>query len=60
MIIELLNNLEPWHWLSLGLLLLGAEALGPSGFLLGTAIAAFLLAIINALFSDSSWQTQLI
>jgi membrane protein implicated in regulation of membrane protease activity len=60
MIIELLNNLEPWHWLSLGLLLLGAEALGASGFLLGTAIAAFLLAIINALFSDISWQTQLI
>jgi len=60
MIIELLNNLEPWHWLSLGLLLLGAEALGASGFLLGTAIAAFLLAIINALFSDITWQTQAI
>lgn len=60
MISGLLNNLEPWHWLSLGLLLLGAEALGASGFLLGTAIAAFLLAIINALFAELSWQTQII
>ena len=58
MMSELLNNLEPWHWLSVGLLLLGAEALGASGFLLGTAIAAFLLAIVNALFGDLSWQFQ--
>jgi hypothetical protein len=60
MILELLNNLEPWHWLSLGLLLLGAEALGASGFLLGTAIAAFLLSLINALMADISWHAQVI
>ena len=60
MISELLNNLETWHWLSLGLLLLGAEALGASGFLLGAAVASFLLAIINALIGDISWQLQLI
>ena len=58
MILELLNNLEPWHWLSLGLLLLGAEALGASGFLLGTAVAAFLLAVLNAIFAEISWQLQ--
>lgn len=55
---EWLSNLEPWHWLSLGLLLLGAEALGAAGFLLGTAIAAFLVAILNALIPAISWQSQ--
>lgn len=54
-----LSQLEPWHWLTLGLVLLAAEALGAAGFLLGTAIAAFTLAILNAMF-DMSWQTQLV
>ncbi len=55
---EWLSQLEPWHWLSLGLLLLAAEALGAAGFLLGTAIAAFLVALVNAVAPGLSWQTQ--
>ena len=36
---DMLTTLTPYHWLVLGLLLLGAEALGAAGFLIGAAVA---------------------
>ena len=53
-------TLEPWHWLILLFLLLGAEALGAGGFLLGSAAAAGLLAIVIWLSPIMSWPVQLI
>ncbi len=43
---ETLFELTAYHWLVLGLLLLGAEALGTAGFLLGAAVAALATGIV--------------
>ncbi|WP_263079069.1 NfeD family protein [Endozoicomonas sp. Mp262] len=56
---EFLNTIQPWHWLIIAFLLLGAEALGAGGFLLGSAAAAFLVAGAIGLSSDLSWAWQM-
>ena len=56
---EIFTQLTPWHWLALALLLLGAEALGAAGFLLGAAIAAFASAVVVWLFPDLAAGAQL-
>jgi len=57
---EIVNQLEPWHWLSLGMLLLGMEIIGVGGFLLGSGVAALLMAITLWAIPDMSWQLQLV
>ena len=52
-------TLEPWHWMILLFVLLGAEALGAGGFLLGSAAAAAVVSLWLWLVSDMSWPTQL-
>ena len=49
---------HPSHWLVLGFVLLIAEALGTSGFLIGAAVAAFVSAAIALFVPDMSvgWQ----
>ena len=59
------EQLSQWHWFIFGLLLLIGEALGASGFLLGTSIAALLMGVIvwiAASITDSGmgWQTQVV
>ncbi|NRA24377.1 MAG: NfeD family protein [Oleispira sp.] len=58
------EQLSQWHWFIFGLLLLIGEALGASGFLLGTAIAALLMGVIvgvSSLFIDGiGWQVQIL
>lgn len=49
----------PWHWLVLCLILLGIEAIGVGGFLIGAAIAALLQSIIAVTFENLSWDLQL-
>ena len=56
---DIFTQLTPWHWLALALLLLGAEALGAAGFLLGAAIAAFASAVVVWLFPDLGMGAQL-
>jgi membrane protein implicated in regulation of membrane protease activity len=56
---EVLSQLESWHWLSLGIVLLLGEVLGAGGFLLGIGIGALLVALIMAMFPELSWQAQL-
>ena len=56
---ELAYTIENWHWLVLGLLLVGAETLGAGGFLIGLALAAFLQALLVSLVSIS-WEWQLV
>ena len=43
---EILFDLTAFHWLVLGLVLLGAEALGTAGFLLGAAVAALATGVV--------------
>ncbi len=57
---EFLTQLESWHWLSLGILLLLGEVLGAGGFLLGIGIGALLVALIVTVFPQLSWQAQLV
>lgn len=43
---DILLPITPYHWLALGLILLGAEMLGAAGFLIGAGVAAFAMAFI--------------
>jgi hypothetical protein len=56
---EFFESLQSWHWLILGIALLLAETLGAAGFLLGTAIAALLMAALAWLVPGLGWQSQL-
>ncbi|USE39193.1 NfeD family protein [Endozoicomonas sp. SCSIO W0465] len=53
-------TLEPWHWLILLFVFLGAEALGAGGFLLGSAAAAAVVSFWLWLVPDMSWPVQLV
>jgi len=56
---EWLNEISSWHWASLAIILLVLEILGSAGFLIGSAIAAFLMAAIIAITPDMNWKWQL-
>ena len=43
---EWFSNLGPYHWLTLGLILLAARALGAAGLLRGTGIAALATGLV--------------
>ena len=49
------GGLEPWTWLILGLLLIGAETIAPGVFLLWLGIAAILTGLLDYAFG-LSWQ----
>ncbi|OED45960.1 hypothetical protein ACH42_04340 [Endozoicomonas sp. (ex Bugula neritina AB1)] len=55
---DILTDIEPWHWLIVSLLLFGLEALGAGGFLLGGAFAGVLLAVVLWLVPDMGWASQ--
>ncbi|GGK79194.1 NfeD family protein [Amphritea balenae] len=57
---EWFSELTQWHWLTLGVVLLILEIIGASGFLIGLAVASFVLAGIAALELIVSWQYQLL
>lgn len=56
----MLDSLTTWHWLILAVVLLIFEALGTSGFLIGIAAAAFLMAAAVAMDAVQAWQYQLL
>ena len=56
---EFFQQLQAWHWLTLGIVLLGAEALGAGGFVLGAAIAALVQAAVMAIIPGLAWQVHL-
>lgn len=56
---DLFSTLTPYHWIALGLILLTAEMLGTSGFLLGAAVAAFALGVLTWLLPDLALTWQL-
>lgn len=55
--IDILASLQAWHWMLLGVVLLGLEALGTRGFLVGAGIAAFVTCLVA--ISNTGWQVQL-
>ena len=57
---DIVFSLEPWHWLILFFALLGAEALGAGGFLLGSAAAAAVVSLWLWLEPGMSWPIQLV
>lgn len=62
---EWFEQISHWHWFIFGLLLLIGEALGASGFLLGTSMAALLMGIIVWIATSITdgglgWQTQVV
>ena len=57
--IEFFETMQFWHWIILAIVLIALEILGATGFLLGTVMAAFELALISYIWPDLSWQKQL-
>lgn len=55
--IELLNQVNNWHWIAFGLLLLSGELLGTAGYFLWLGISAVLVGIIFSVI-PMSWQLQ--
>lgn len=54
--IEILELLKAWHWMLLGIVLLGFETLGARGYLVGAGVAAFVTCLVA--LSDVGWQVQ--
>jgi len=52
-------ELTPWHWLTLGALLLAIELFAPTTFLLWPAIAAIATGILVWIIPALSWHLQL-
>lgn len=55
--IELLNQINHWHWIAFGLVLLSGELLGTAGYFLWLGISAILVGIVFTLL-PISWQLQ--
>ena len=53
-------TLHAWHWLVLGLVLIGLESLGAGGFLLGAALSGIITALITSSVPSLDWTTQII
>ncbi|MBD1559151.1 NfeD family protein [Vibrio sp. S9_S30] len=55
--IEILNQMNHWHWIALGLVLLCGELLGTAGYLLWIGISAILVGFVKLLI-PISWELQ--
>ncbi|MEZ9059639.1 NfeD family protein [Vibrio pelagius] len=55
--IELLDQVNHWHWLAFGLLLLGLELLGTAGYFLWIGISAMIVGALLGIL-PLSWQMQ--
>ncbi|EHZ7343460.1 NfeD family protein [Vibrio vulnificus] len=55
--IELLDGINHWHWLALGLALLAVELLGTAGYFLWLGLSALLVGLLLSLI-PMSWQLQ--
>ena len=57
---NLLNQLQPWHWALLGVVLVILEIFMPGVYLLWLGIAAGIIALFYWLFPEMSWQLQVL
>lgn len=55
--IELISQLNFWHWLAFGLMLLAAELLGTAGYFLWLGLSALLVGLLLAVM-PIGWQLQ--
>lgn len=55
--IELLSQLNFWHWLAFGLILLAAELLGTAGYFLWLGLSALLVGVLLTVM-PMGWQLQ--
>ncbi|WP_000571568.1 NfeD family protein [Vibrio mimicus] len=55
--IELLSQLNFWHWLAFGLILLAAELLGTAGYFLWLGLSALLVGLLLTVM-PIGWQLQ--
>ena len=54
---ELLEQINHWHWLALGLALLAVELFGAAGYFLWLGISALIVGVVLSLI-PMSWQLQ--
>jgi membrane protein implicated in regulation of membrane protease activity len=59
-LVTLLAEIGPWHWLVLGALLIGLEAIMPSTYLLWPGIAAVVIGLVVAIDPEMGWQYQVL
>ena len=57
---EFISNLEYWHWLVLGLILIIIEMLAPTAMLLWFGIAAGIVGVLMVLMPNMVWEIQLV
>jgi membrane protein implicated in regulation of membrane protease activity len=50
----------PWHWFLLAIALIILEVLSPAAFFMWLAVAAGLVGLVLAVFSEMAWQFQLL
>lgn len=55
--LELLNSINYWHWLALGLALLAVELLGSAGYFLWLGLSALIVGALLTII-PMSWQLQ--
>lgn len=53
------ESISAWHYLVLALALLGFEALGVGGFLLGAAVASFGMTVVMFIFPEMHWHIHM-
>jgi len=58
--VELFDQLHSWHWFVLAVVLIAVEILAPTGFFIGVALAALVLAGILLAIPDLAWDWQLL
>ena len=61
MIQQIVNELGPWNWMVLGIILLGAEILVPGVFLIWIGLAAIVTGVASLVLWEAgfwSWQVQ--
>jgi len=55
-----LNDIDYWHWLILGVVLLILEILLPATFFLWSGVSALVVGLVLAVFPSIGWETQFI
>jgi len=56
----MLENIDFWHWLTLGVVLIILEIFAPGAFFLWMGVSACIVGAILWVFPDLGWETQLL
>jgi len=57
---EFLDQIVYWHWLVVGVLLIGMEMLDGSGHLIWLGISAFFVGLVHWMFPSLPWLAQIV